>query len=106
MTKFVTPMEIFRTSLQFAFIAAEAQAVIAMRLWGMAGLWSVAPSENKRMVAEKIEAAQRGMINAGVAAATGKRPAQVVAAAIKPVRRKTRANSRRLAKRGPKLKGV
>ena len=83
-------------------MVAEANAVIAMRLLGMVGLWSVTPAENDRMVSEKLEAFNRSAIAANHAAMSGQRPDQIAAAALKPVRQKTRANSKRLAKRGPK----
>ena len=73
-----------------ALIAMEAQAVIAMRLWGMAGLWHVTANENRRMVEEKLQAAQNGIVAASHAA---------------PVRRKTRSNVTRLQKGNPLLPG-
>lgn len=100
----VNPMfQMWKNSVQVSMMAAEAQAVIAMRVWGMAGLWSVTPHEKTRMIHEKAETMMTSGTRAGFAAATGKRPDQVMAAAIKPMRQKTRANSKRLAKRGPKL---
>lgn len=81
---------------------AEAQTVIAMRMLGMAGFWSVTPGETYRMVFEKPAAFTQAAQAAGTAMLSGKAPHQVAAAAINPIRRKTRANSRRLAKRGPK----
>ncbi|KIN73464.1 hypothetical protein [Sulfitobacter guttiformis] len=95
--------DFFRNAIQLGLMAAEANAVIAMRLWGMAGIWSVTKSENDRMVSEKVQAAAQSLVAANRSVMAGKSPDQVVAAAIKPVRRKTRANSERLAKRGPKF---
>ena len=100
MPRSVTAMDMWKSWLEMSMLAAEAQAVIAMRMMGAAGLWSVTDPENRRMIDEKFEAAQRSMIAASIAAASGKRPDQVTAAAIKPLRKKTRANFRRLAKRG------
>lgn len=81
----------------------EAQAVIAMRMWGMAGVWTVSPTENTRMVTEKLKAAQTGMANASVAAIRGGDAATVMSKAIQPVRRATRSNVRRLQKGNPML---
>ena len=83
---------------------AEAQAVIAMRLMGMNGLWSVTKSENGLMFSEKADALTRSAIDASTAMMTGKRPDEVISAAVKPLRAKTRANAQRLGRRGPKLR--
>lgn len=96
--------DLLRLSMQTGTMLAQANMVIAMRMWGMAGAWNVTPGENKRMVAEKGTA----MLAAGVAAAgamaQGKGPVNVALAALQPVARKTKANAVRLAKRGV-LKG-
>ncbi|MEE4189408.1 MAG: hypothetical protein V2I76_13290 [Roseobacter sp.] len=101
----INPYSFFVNSMQMAMMAAEAQAVIAMRLWGMAGVWSVPPSEKTRMVSEKLRAATISNGAAVQAALRGGGPDQVFAAALKPYRRRTRANSRRLTRRGIKLGG-
>ncbi len=91
----------FKTSLAVTMMMTEAQMVIAMRMMGMAGLWTMAPSEFPRMFTEKAEAAVRSGQAALVAMAGGATPAKVARAAVKPVRRKTRANVRRLTRAGP-----
>lgn len=95
--------DLARHSAAMAAMGAEAQAVIWMRLWGMAGLWNLGPGETRRMVAEKLAAAAAAQAAAGAALALGKAPAAVAAAALKPVRQRTRANVRRLRKRGMKI---
>ncbi len=95
------PFSFWASAVQMGWIAMEAQAVIAMRLWGMAGLWAVAPSENRRMVSEKAAAFTRAGGDAALAVMTGKAPAEVVAASLRPIRRTTRSNVRRLSRRGP-----
>ncbi len=85
-----------------AWMTIEAQAVISMRLMGMAGLWSVSPRENALMVSEKSAALAKSMNAASLAALSG---GNVMSAAIAPFRRKTRSNVKRLAKRGPKGRG-
>lgn len=96
--------DLLRLSMQTGTMLAQANMVIAMRMWGMAGVWNVTPDENKRMVAEKGTA----MLAAGAAAAgamaQGKGPVNVALAALQPVARKTKANAARLGKRGV-LKG-
>lgn len=95
------PFEALETSLNALQMLAEAQMVIGMRMMGMAGLWAVAPGENARMVAEKAPAFSEAGAAAWGAALSGARPDQVMAAWLKPISRRTRANSRRLSKRGP-----
>lgn len=95
--------EFNRSALALGLMAAEAQAVIWMRLWGLAGAWNLGPGEPRRMVGEKLAAgaaAQMAMMRAQMA---GKDPAGVLSAAIRPVRRRTGANARRLARLGPKV---
>ncbi|MEO1238997.1 MAG: antifreeze protein [Pseudomonadota bacterium] len=94
------PWAVWRLWTESAMVAAEANAVIFMRLWGMAGVWSVTPSETTRMFTEKPGAFITSMSRATDAAMKGKSPTAVGRAALTPIRRKTRANSRRLAKRG------
>lgn len=91
----------FRLSFQMSMMTMEAQSVIAMRLWGMAGLWNVAPSENSRMVSEKSSAMVASGLAMQKAIVGGASPTNAAIAAIKPLRRKTAANVRRLGKRGP-----
>ncbi|MBV7408522.1 antifreeze protein [Maritimibacter sp. DP1N21-5] len=93
-------MDYWANVIEAGMIVGEANMVIAMRLWGMAGLWSVTPSENARMLSEKTGAYTRAIMNASVAAATGGDAAK---AAMKPIRQKTKSNVKRLAKRGPRL---
>lgn len=92
-------IDAWRTSMAFAMMLAEAQAVIGLRLLGLAGVWAIGPDEHRRMWAEKVDAARLGGLAAMRAAAAGAAPARVAAAALNPVRRRTRANVRRLTRR-------
>ncbi|MGP6086894.1 antifreeze protein [Antarctobacter jejuensis] len=94
-----SPFDLWINMAHLAWMTAEAQAVISMRLMGMAGFWSVSPRENSLMVSEKSAAFAKAMNAASMAAMNGGDP---MAAAIAPLRRKTRSNVVRLAKRGPK----
>ena len=96
------PMAFWRLGLQSGRMLAEAQAVIGMRMLGMAGLWSVTPSENRRMVEEKINAFTRAQTVAGAALMRGKPAAAVAGAALAPYAQATAGNVRRLSRRGPK----
>lgn len=99
---FGTPIELWRSWLSVATLVAEAQTVVAMRLWGMAGLWAVAPGETHRMTAEKLPAFTEAAQAAVRAGASGQPPVQVLAAAVRPLRKRTKSNARRLARRGPR----
>lgn len=78
---------------------AEAQAVITMRVLGMAGLWSVAPDETSRMFHEKVEHFPQAFQAATQAVIKGGDP---LGAAIGPLHRQTRANVIRLSGYSPK----
>lgn len=84
--------------LQTAWLTAEAQTVIALRLAGFHGLWPMGPHEATRMVAEKWPAFIQSAGAAGAAALAGHSPDRIAAEALAPIRRKTRANSRRLTR--------
>tara|TARA_R110002124_G_scaffold113069_1_gene267316 strand:+ start:308 stop:619 length:312 start_codon:yes stop_codon:yes gene_type:complete len=96
------PFAYLNNAIQLAHIMAEAQSVIGMRLMGMAGLWSVPASEDRNMILEKIQAMVRAGTDVTVLMLRGGTPDQIAAAALKPYRQKTRANAKRLGKRGLK----
>jgi hypothetical protein len=97
----LNPAEVIRLSIQTSLMLAEAQMVIGMRMMGMMGLWRVLPSENRRMSSEKLSAVGEVAIATSHALLTGKHPAHVAEAALKPIRRRTSSNVKRLARRGP-----
>jgi hypothetical protein len=100
-TPFGTGMELSLLATRMGLMLAEANMVILMRLWGLAGVWNVTPHENRRMVREKHDAATEATVAATRAAMRGGSAAAVANAALKPVRRRTKSNLRRLALRGP-----
>lgn len=100
---FVTPNQAVKLSMHTGLMLAEAQMVIAMRLWGMAGFWNVAPEENSRMIHEKTEAMTQAALSVGRAMLSGKGAAAIAMSALKPVRSRTRSNLKRLQGRGPDL---
>ena len=97
-----TPFQLWTLGLNTGVMMAEAQTVVVLRLWGMAGLWPVSPSETSRMVAEKWPAFLSAYGAAGAAAMKGHGPHRIAAAALRPIARKTRANSRRLVRARPR----
>ena len=78
---------------------AEAQTVMALRLFGMAGLWPLGPGEHRRMMAEKWSAFTASGTAAGIAAMQGQSPDRVATEALRPIRRVTKANSKRLSRK-------
>ncbi|MCA0134419.1 hypothetical protein [Pseudosulfitobacter pseudonitzschiae] len=103
--RLATPADLMGSWMNMSMLMMETASVMTMRMMGMAGLWSVTKSENERMVSEKSSAFLDSAAAASVATMTGKRPDEVMNAALRPLRRKTRANARRLGKRGPALPG-
>lgn len=94
----VTPLQFWSLSLQTGAMLAEAQTVVALRLWGMVGLWPTRPVETSLMLAEKWPAFVQSAGAAGAAAMKGHGPHRIAEEALRPIRRKTRANSRRLSR--------
>lgn len=84
---------------QMSQMAMEAQMVIALRTAGMMGILSQDTQEPQRMVTEKANAASEAMQAAIRAAGRGQRADEVMAAALRPYRRRTRANVRRLSRK-------
>ncbi|MEY8839796.1 hypothetical protein AB9K41_12300, partial [Cribrihabitans sp. XS_ASV171] len=70
---------------------------------GMGGLWAAPRTETTRMVAEKQLAFAAAGRKAFAAIATGKSADVVLMATARPLRRKTRANSKRLTRLGPRM---
>lgn len=98
---FPTPIQMMSLSIRTAVMMTEAQMVFGMRLLGMAGMWRVSPTENARMVSEKVAAVQDATLAATKAAMQGKSPVNIAEHAMKPISRRTSANAKRLARRGP-----
>ncbi len=67
--------ELIRLSIQSGMMLAEANMVIAMRLFGMAGMWKIHPGETNRMVQEKTDAAMASGAAMAKAMGAGKSPA-------------------------------
>lgn len=102
---YFTPSQATRLTMQTSFMLAEANMVIAMRMWGMAGMWNISPVEIPQMLQEKAEAGMQSAAAASTAMMKGSSAAAVAMAALKPVRRRTRDNVKRLTKRGPFMLG-
>ncbi|MFD1795438.1 antibiotic ABC transporter [Paracoccus aurantiacus] len=90
--------EATRLWVQVAQIAIESQMVIGMRLAGMMGFLPQHKNESHRMVQEKFDAAQEAGSAMMTAMTRGASPDQVMAAALRPYGRRTKANARRLTR--------
>lgn len=94
------PANLMRTSLAFWTLIAEANTVITLRVLGMAGILPAHHTENERMAAEKGPTFAAAMVAGTRAAMSGHSVDRVALAAMRPLRRKTRANVKRLSKPG------
>ncbi|MCR8827058.1 hypothetical protein [Pseudosulfitobacter koreensis] len=103
--RYATPVELYVSWMNASMLMVETASVMTMRMMGMAGTWSVTKSENDRMMSEKPTAFLDSAVAGSMAVMSGKRPDEVMNAALRPLRRKTRANARRLGKRGPAMPG-
>ena len=90
------PVILWQQMMQMAW---EAQMVIALRTAGMLGVLRQDIAEPHRMVLEKADAASEAMHAALRAASRGEGAEKVMAAALRPYRRRTRANVRRLSRK-------
>ena len=102
MRAMLTPLDCWRAGFEIATMMAEAQIVISLRLLGIAGVWNTPEDEHRRMFSEKTAAAQEAGLAAARAFASGHKPADVARAAMTPLRRRTKANVKRLTRRGIK----
>ena len=101
---FANPFALLTLQTQATLMAMEAGAVIWMRMMGMAGLWSVRPSENARMVTEKQKAFTEAGTRLMLGTMKGQNTQTTLSHALKPIRRTTKSNVTRLTRRGPKRK--
>lgn len=87
------------TVLHGVWLALEAQQVIALRLMKIAQGGPAAAKEAHRMVAEKLDAAAAAATMVTAAAARGSRSGGTDAV-VRMLRRRVRANRKRLARGG------
>lgn len=84
-------------------MATDVPFVVAMRMMGMTGVWSVPDNEHHDMIREKAPVFTEALVSSTLTAIAGRGPDRVMQAAIEPISRKTRDNRLRLARRGPRL---
>lgn len=90
----------FKLALETTRAVADAQAVIAMRMGGMMGVWPVAGGETHRMVQEKPLAMIKAMVAMQGAIIAMQTPDQVMRAGLRPISEKVGGNAKRLTARG------
>ncbi|MGF1552235.1 MAG: hypothetical protein ACFBWO_07010 [Paracoccaceae bacterium] len=93
-----SPVEFWMAGYEAARLTAEANAVVGLRLMGMAGFWKMPNAEDDRMIAEKQAAFPRAAFAAGRAMAAGRDPVAAMRAAMRPLHAKTGANVKRLSR--------
>jgi hypothetical protein len=95
---FMHAFDLFSLQLRLTTLMFEAQSVIALRMLGLSGFIPAHRGENFRMVQEKGPAMERAFAAATKAMWAGKRPDEVLSAAMTPVSERVRSNRKRLSR--------
>ncbi|MCX7560379.1 antifreeze protein [Sulfitobacter sp. F26204] len=90
--------ELFTLQLRIAQLMAETQTVMALRLLAMSGAIPAKRGENERMVEEKGVAMASAFAAGVTEMMKGRRPDQIMSAAMAPISRKVSSNRKRLMK--------
>jgi hypothetical protein len=90
---------LWRTWIDAARFALDAQSVIALRMQRLAAGGPQATEEAQRMILEKFGALAAAQVAGSIALASGSSLAVASQRAAAPVRRSVRANRRRLSRR-------
>ena len=93
-----SPMAIWKSGFDAWQMLAEAQTVVALRMMGIAGLWTLAEGETTRMITEKQQAFAQSAIDGTMAAMRGQPPERILSALVRPLGRETSANAQRLGR--------
>ena len=80
-------------------LGIDAQAVIALRLMRLAAGGARGQAEAQRMVTEKVSTAAEAQVAAAAAITTGRKTHVAAGKALGAVRKRVRANKRRLSRR-------
>ena len=86
-------------SIKAVQMCVEAQSVIALRMLRLATGGARMEAEASRMVTEKVAAAAEAQAVAAVSALSGRSPHVVASKALTVVKKRVRANKRRLSRR-------
>lgn len=98
--------QVFRVTqlwMDINVMSVDASAVVAMRMLGMSGLWTVPRNEHVAMWGEKAPAFTEATLAALLTAMAMRTPDHVARAFVDPISSKARANRHRLVREGPRL---
>ena len=98
--------EINRVWLDCAALAADSQQVVAMRLMGMGGAWSVPRGEGGEMLREKLPAFTEAYVSGVLSVLAGRDPDRVLRAMLEPLSDLAALNRDRLSALGPAIPGM
>jgi hypothetical protein len=80
-------------------LGVEAQSVIALRMMRFAAGGAIARSEARRAITDKVAAGGEAQAVAALAIASGQKDTVVAGKVLRVVKRRVRANKRRLSRR-------
>ncbi|MFY9209538.1 MAG: antifreeze protein [Aestuariivita sp.] len=98
--------DVTRLWMSCAQLASDTQFVIAMRMMGMGGTWSVPSNEATEMLSEKLPAFTEAFVAGTLSVWAGKSPEEIGRATLEPLSDTARSNRQRLAQYGPRLPGL
>lgn len=90
------PGPVIDLALRSSQLAIESHIVIALRLFGMVGLWPVHGDESSRMIAEKAPAWIKAAGHGHQSLLSGGRLDEILLATIEPLRYTAQSNRERL----------
>jgi hypothetical protein len=93
----MTLEQMITLNTQFTKLMTDTQAVITLRMMGMAGALPSEAGENERMISEKGPAFSQAVSDMTAAAMAGKRPDQVMAAGMSLLQQQVSNNRTRLS---------
>ncbi|MFC6636591.1 antifreeze protein [Sulfitobacter sp. JBTF-M27] len=91
-------LDLFSLHMRVTTLMIETQAVVVLRLMGMAGIIPAHHGENHLMVSEKGPAMAQAFTEASMAMMAGKQPDQVFSAAMDPISKRVKSNHKRLTR--------
>jgi hypothetical protein len=89
----------FSLTLKTIQLGLEAQSVIALRMMRLAAGGAAAPTEARRMISDKIAAGVEAQAVAASSFAAGHKNTVIAGKVLQAVKKRVRANKRRLSRR-------
>jgi hypothetical protein len=90
-----------RTWVTLVQLISDSHSVMALRIMGLSGAWSLPEGENSQMIQEKLPAFTEAAVAGALTAMSGRGPDRVMQALIAPISEKANANRLRLTGREP-----